>query len=70
MEKNIWRNEGNYKCLEQNFIEEEIKTVVWRLAPEKAPELNGFPIIFYKLFWRIIKKDLIKLIEEVYIGKT
>lgn len=68
--RNIWRGKGSDVQLEEKFTEEEIKEVLWGLAPNKAPGPNGFSIMFYKRFWRFVKGDLIKLTEEVYTGIT
>lgn len=33
------------------------------MEPDKAPSLDGFTIHFYKIFWDIIKADLIIMIK-------
>lgn len=45
--------------------EEEIRRAIWNLHPNKAPGPNGFPICFYRVFWGLIKKDLIKMIRWI-----
>eukprot|EP00253_Pinus_taeda_P009759 PITA_09759 len=42
--------------------EEEIKAAIWSLHPDKAPGPDGFPICFYREYWSMIKKDLLKMI--------
>jgi len=49
--------------LNKEIEEEEIRSVVWTLNPDKAPGPNGFPIYFYRAFWGLIKNDLIKMIR-------
>ncbi len=34
-------------CLQDPFLEEEVRGVVFSCAPEKAPGLDGFPMLFY-----------------------
>lgn len=40
--------------------EEEIKEAIWGLQLDKAPGPSNFPIFFYREYWEMIKKDLIK----------
>ena len=47
------------------MTEEEVKEAVWNLQPDKAPGPDGFPIAFYRTFWQIIKKDLLKMVIYV-----
>eukprot|EP00253_Pinus_taeda_P015524 PITA_15524 len=51
--------------LNKEVEEEEIKTTIWSLHPDKAPGPNGFPICFYREYWSMIKKDLLKMIRWV-----
>ena len=55
--------------LESPIFEEEIKKAIWTLHPDKAPGLDGFPIHFYRMFWPLIKKDLMHLISWMSKGK-
>jgi hypothetical protein len=41
------------------FTEEEIKTAIFSMNPNKAPGPDGFPILFYQKFWNIIKYDIL-----------
>eukprot|EP00253_Pinus_taeda_P027333 PITA_27333 len=49
--------------LNKEIEEEEIKRAIWNLHPDKAPGPDGFPICFYRRFWNLIKKDLVKMIR-------
>jgi len=51
--------------LRKEVEEEEIKTAIWSLHPDKAPGPDGFPICFFREYWSMIKKDLIKMIRWV-----
>ncbi len=43
------------------FFEGEVKLAVFSSAPDKAPRPDGFPLLFYQRFWRIIKGDLLEI---------
>lgn len=49
----------------QEVDEEEIKKAIWSLHPDKAPGPDGFPISFFREFWFLIKKDILKMIRWV-----
>eukprot|EP00253_Pinus_taeda_P005038 PITA_05038 len=49
--------------INKEIEEEEIKRAIWNLHPDKAPGPDGFPICFYRMFWNLIKKDLVKMIR-------
>jgi len=55
--------------LNKNLIakikEEEIVEAIWSLQPNKAPGPDGFPICFYRDYWELIKKDLIKYLKWI-----
>ena len=49
--------------LTQDIEEEEVQKAVWSLHPDKAPGPDGFPISFYREYWQLIKKYLLKMIR-------
>eukprot|EP00253_Pinus_taeda_P016043 PITA_16043 len=49
--------------LTKEIEEEEIQRAISTLKPNKAPGPDGFPICFYRTYWGIIKKDLVKMIK-------
>eukprot|EP00253_Pinus_taeda_P033841 PITA_33841 len=51
--------------LNKAIEEEEIRSVIWTMNPDKAPGPDGFPICVYRAFWGLIKKDLIKMIKWI-----
>lgn len=53
----------------QEIAEEEIKVAIWGLHPDKAPGPDGFTIAYYRQHWQIIKKDLVRMIKNVFIKK-
>ena len=54
--------------LESPISEEEFKKAIWSLHPDKAPGPDGFPICFYRIFWFLVKKDLMRLISWMAKG--
>lgn len=51
--------------LKIDFLEEEVKHVVWELGLDKALGPNGFPLIFFCIFWEIIKEDVLFMFSEM-----
>nr|XP_048333636.1 uncharacterized protein LOC125423443 [Ziziphus jujuba var. spinosa] len=51
-------------------LEEEIRKTVWELHPLKAPGPDGFSGIFYKSYWRIVKTQLIDMVQEIFRTKN
>eukprot|EP00253_Pinus_taeda_P004529 PITA_04529 len=56
--------EMNSKLMKE-VEEEEVREAIWSLHPDKAPRPDGFPISFYREYWTMIKKDLLKMIRWV-----
>nr|CAD1840689.1 unnamed protein product [Ananas comosus var. bracteatus] len=50
------------------FTMEEVKSVVFSSAPEKAPGPDGFPMLFYQRFWNILKHDLFDVFTRFHDG--
>eukprot|EP00253_Pinus_taeda_P021469 PITA_21469 len=53
--------EMNSKLMKE-VEEEEVKAAIWSLHPDKATGPDGFPISFYREYWIMIKKYLLKMI--------
>lgn len=51
--------------LRKEIEEEEIKAAISSLHPDKAQGPDGFPICFFREYWSMIKKDLLKMIRWV-----
>ena len=49
--------------LMKTFSKKEIIEVIWAMESDKAPVLDGFSILFYNVFWPIIKTDLIRIVS-------
>lgn len=39
------------------------------MPSDKAPRPDGFPILFYKIFWDVLKFDLFNMFNDFYNGK-
>lgn len=45
---------------------EEIKKSIWELHQLKSPRSDGFPCIFYRSYWRIIKERIVKCMQDCF----
>jgi hypothetical protein len=52
--------------LEEEFTEEELRSVIFDLQGDKAPGPDGFIGIFFKSSWNIIKGDLVHALHYFY----
>ncbi|KAF3783496.1 Transposon TX1 uncharacterized protein [Nymphaea thermarum] len=50
--------------LERPFLHQEIKNVVWALGSGKAPDIDGFPIEFFRTFWDACSADVYAFCDE------
>jgi len=50
--------------LNSKFLEDEVKTALFQLHPDKVLGLDGFPANFFQKCWDIIKKDIMEALEE------
>lgn len=48
------------------FLEEEIKKVVWDCEGMKSPGPDGFNFEFYRACWSIIRRDLMRVVNEFH----
>lgn len=51
------------QALLKPLSEEEIIKVIWEIESDKVPGPDGLTIHFYKVYWDIIKTDLLKTIQ-------
>eukprot|EP00253_Pinus_taeda_P008575 PITA_08575 len=63
------RREDNYN-LNRPVTEEEIEEVVKEMQNGKAPGPDGFNVDFFKAFWRIVKQDILEVVEDSRKFKT
>ena len=52
--------------LERKFEREEILQVVSELEGDKAPGPDGFTMVFYHHYWRVVEKDVLTVFEEFF----
>jgi hypothetical protein len=51
------------------FTEKEVKEAIFQMRQNKAPGPDGFPVVFYQVFWEIIKGDLMALFKDFHEGR-
>lgn len=51
------------EILASPFFEQEIRDVFFQMEHNKAPGPDGFPAEIYKVFWEVIKGDLLALVK-------
>lgn len=44
----------------------EVKDAAWQLGEDKAPGPDGFPIVFFKSFWKLVKLDILAFVSEFF----
>lgn len=47
-------------------VTEEVQNAVFSIDGEKAPGLDGFPLLFYQKFWSLVKEDVILATQECF----
>ena len=52
------------------FQEDEVKNAVWDCGSEKSPGSDGLNLKFIKIFWHIIKPDVLWYLDEFYVNGT
>jgi hypothetical protein len=69
-----WRDKGRLnseqkETLVRTFTMEEAERVRKEMRTETTPGPDGFPVIFYKKFWGVIKWLVMQMLEDFYYGK-
>ncbi len=59
---------SDLSSLHAPFTSEEVSLAVFSSPPEKAPGPDGFPMLFYQLFWDTIKEDVMGVFEAFFSG--
>lgn len=57
-------SEQQKEDLEKPLSEEEVLEALATLKEDKAPGLDGFPMKFYKVFWEVIKDDVMAMLRD------
>ncbi|XP_028100123.1 uncharacterized protein LOC114299551 [Camellia sinensis] len=55
-----------FGLLEAEFTESEIKSTVMDCDGNKAPGLDGFNLLCYQKFWKVMKGDVINFVKEFH----
>jgi hypothetical protein len=68
LEDDFWLEEemitsSENDLLEADFTEEEVREAVFGSYADGAPGPNGLSFLFYQVFWEVIKKDLMMLVN-------
>jgi phenylalanine-4-hydroxylase len=50
------------------YSEDEVRTAIFLMEHNKAPEPGSFPAEFYQTFWDTIKSDLLQMFSVLYAG--
>lgn len=50
-------------------LEDEIKRCVWEMHPLKSPGPDGFSGVFFRMYWSIIKNQIIQFVQECFVKK-
>lgn len=56
--------------LNNNFLDEKIKDVIFNIGSMKILGLDGFFGYFFQHFWYIIKSKVITIVKEFQVSKT
>ena len=62
--------QGEKESLVARFIKAEITSGVWDCGGDKSPGPDGLNFNFIKQFWKILKPDFIRFLDEFYINGT
>ncbi|XP_039143955.1 uncharacterized protein LOC120281092 [Dioscorea cayenensis subsp. rotundata] len=55
------KNRVDLSPFERSFTIEEVKKAVFELGSDKAPDPDGFPMLFFKTHWEIVKVEVWKM---------
>jgi hypothetical protein len=54
------------EILIDDFTKNEVREVVFQMEHNKSPRPDGFPAEFYKVFWGVIKDDLLAMFHDFH----
>jgi hypothetical protein len=69
-----WMGRGRLDSVQKEnlvrpFTMEEAERALKEMRTETASELDGFPMVFYKNFWGVIKWWVIQMLEDFYYAE-
>eukprot|EP00253_Pinus_taeda_P005917 PITA_05917 len=56
--------------LNRSVIEREVSEVLKEMKNGKAPGPDGFNVDFFKVCWNIVKKDIVRVVEDSRLNRT
>eukprot|EP00253_Pinus_taeda_P028863 PITA_28863 len=65
----IVTREDNFN-LNRLVTKEEVSEVIKEMPNGKAPGLDGFNVDFFKACWKIVKQDILNVVEDSQMNKT
>jgi len=65
--KKIKKDQNVAMC--KDPTEEEVVATIWILHPDKAPRPDGFTIAFYRFHWYTIRKDFLRMVNNIFKKK-
>lgn len=70
MVTDVWPGKFNLATTTIKFSKKEIRKAIWGLNSDKSLGPDGFPILFYRIFWNMIKEEFVSLFEEIFQFKV
>lgn len=52
------------------FLEEEVKTALFQMNPDKAPGPDGMTPAFFQRHWKIVGTNVVKLVQDFFMTGT
>ena len=49
------------------FAEQEIVDVIWAMEPDKAPGPDSFSFHLYRVYWKVIRKSLLRILKSFHL---
>jgi hypothetical protein len=73
LQQNIWSpnmqvNDQENEDLLRSFSMEELEAVLNDTKTDTAPRPDGLPVLFYKKFWGLIKKEVLHILNGFALG--
>jgi hypothetical protein len=56
--------------LELTFTPKDLEEVLLSMKPNLAPGPDGFPVLFFKRFWGILKGPILQILNDFSIGRV
>jgi hypothetical protein len=56
--------------LELTFTLEDLEEILLSMKPDSTPAPDGFPILFFKRFWGILKGLIIHILNDFALGRV